>query len=80
MHLHALIMHMAATSRTTLNLREDLLRRAGELSGITRKTDLIHAGLAALIAREAQRRLASLGGAFPGAKAPRRRRMVRRKP
>lgn len=74
------MMHMITTNRTTVNLREDLLRRAGELSGITRKTDLIHAGLEALIAREAQRRLAAMGGTIPGAKAPRRRRITPRKP
>src|ERR1043165_9860930 len=50
-----------AHSRTTLNLRKDLLDRARRLSGIKKKTDLVHAGLQALIAREALRRLASVG-------------------
>jgi hypothetical protein len=63
-----------AHSRTTLNLRKDLLDRARRLSGIKKKTDLVHAGLQALIAREALRRLASMGGAYPNAKAPPRRR------
>jgi hypothetical protein len=65
---------MVASARTTLNLRKDLLERARRLSGIKRKTDLVHAGLEALIAREARQRLASMAGAFPNAKAPARRR------
>ena len=48
--------------RTTLNLDDDLLERARELSGIREKTALVHAGLEALIARESARRLAALGG------------------
>jgi hypothetical protein len=63
-------MHM----RTTLIIDETLLQRARELSGIQEKTALVHAGLKALIAREAARRLSSLGGSEPRLKAiPRRR-------
>jgi Arc/MetJ family transcription regulator len=54
----AILMHM----RTTLNLDEDLLRKAQDLSGLKEKTAVVHAGLEALIARESARRLASLGG------------------
>jgi len=61
-------------NRTTVILREDLLRQARAATGIKRKTDLLHAGLEALIARDALERLAALEGAFPNAKAPRRRR------
>ena len=53
------------TMRTTLNLNEDLLTRAQELTGLTEKTALIHAGLEALIARESAKRLADLGGTAP---------------
>jgi hypothetical protein len=60
--------------RTTLILDETLLERARELSGIKEKTALVHAGLEALIAREAAKRLGSLGGKLPKiASVPRRR-------
>jgi Arc/MetJ family transcription regulator len=48
--------------RTTLNIREALLKKAAELTGINEKTSLVHMGLEALIARESARRLAKLGG------------------
>lgn len=63
-------MHM----RTTLILDENLIERAQKLTGIRQKTALVHAGLEALIAREAARRLAALAGAEPALRAiPRRR-------
>jgi len=43
-------------------LDETLLSKARELTGIKEKTALVHAALEALIAREASRRLAALGG------------------
>jgi Bacterial antitoxin of type II TA system, VapB len=60
--------------RTTLILRDDLFRKASELTGILEKTALVHAGLEALIAREAARRLAALGGSDPHLEKPPRRR------
>jgi len=48
--------------RTTLHIDDQLLDRAGRLSGIREKTALVRAGLEALIARESARRLAALGG------------------
>jgi len=60
--------------RTTLILRDDLVRKASELTGIAEKTALVHAGLEALIAREAARRLAALGSSEPQLEEPRRRR------
>jgi Arc/MetJ family transcription regulator len=48
--------------RTTLNIDDDLLKRAARLSGIHEKTSLVKLGLEALIARESARRLAVLGG------------------
>jgi len=60
--------------RTTLIIDEKLLERARELTGIQEKTALVHAGLQALIAREAAKRLAALGGTEPGLRAIRRRR------
>jgi Arc/MetJ family transcription regulator len=63
-------MHM----RTTLNLDDGLIERARELTGIREKTALVRAGLEALIAREAGKRLAMLGGTQPKmANIPRRR-------
>lgn len=63
-------MHM----RTTLIINEELLERARAFTGIREKTALVHAGLEALIAREAARRLAALGGSAPKIRpVPRRR-------
>ena len=63
-------MHM----RTTLNLDDELLRRAREYTGVQEKTALIHEALRQLISREAARRLATLGGSMPMFEAGRRRR------
>lgn len=51
-------MHM----RTTLNIDDDILNKASELTGIKEKTSLVRLGLEALVARESARRLADLGG------------------
>jgi Arc/MetJ family transcription regulator len=51
-------MHM----RTTLNIDDEILRRASELTGVKEKTSLVRLGLEALIARESSKRLADLGG------------------
>lgn len=67
-------MHMYMHMRTTLILDDALLEEARELTGINEKTALVRAGLEALIAREAARRLAALGGTMPELKPiPRRR-------
>lgn len=71
-------MHTYMDMRTTLILNDALVERARRLTGITEKTALVHAGLEALIAREAARRLAALGGTMPGLPTPRRRRPSRR--
>ena len=47
--------------RTTLNIEDDLLAKAAELTGIKEKTSLVRLGLEALIARESAKRLAALG-------------------
>ena len=60
--------------RITLIIDENLLERARELTGIQDKAALVRAGLEALIARDAGKRLASLGGTQPKmASIPRRR-------
>jgi len=48
--------------RTTLNIEDELLARAAELTGIKEKTSLVRLGLEALIARESAKRLAALEG------------------
>ena len=70
MHGLCILMHM----RTTLNIDDDLLARAGKLTAIKEKTALVHAGLEALVARESAKRLAALGGTERALRAiPRRR-------
>lgn len=60
--------------RTTINIDQELVEKARELSGISEKTALVRRGLEALIALESARRLARLGGTEPNlARAPRRR-------
>jgi Arc/MetJ family transcription regulator len=51
-----------ASVKTTLNIDDELLRKAAKLTGIEEKTSLVRLGLEALIARESGRRLAKLGG------------------
>jgi Arc/MetJ family transcription regulator len=60
--------------RTTINLDDDLIERAQELTGIEERTALVREALKALVARESARRLVRLGGSDPNAMAPRRRR------
>jgi Arc/MetJ family transcription regulator len=70
MHSYDMLNHM----RTTLILDDELVREARELTGIEEKTALVHAGLRELIAKNAARRLAALGGSMPKFTAPPRRR------
>lgn len=63
-------MHM----RTTLNIEDNILLRASELTGVVEKTMLVKLGLEALIARESARRLAALGGTERDIKPVSRRR------
>jgi len=65
--------------RTTLIIDPNLLERASQLTGIRQKTALVRAGLEALIARDAAKRLASLEGTEPGLRSvPRRRAAAKR--
>lgn len=61
--------------RTTINLDDDLLEQAHFYTGIKERTALIHEALRVLIAREAGRRLAKLGGSDPNATAGPRKRL-----
>jgi Arc/MetJ family transcription regulator len=59
--------------RTTLNLDDDLLSAAQELTGVNERSALIRLALQALVERESARRLARLGGSEPQLQAiPRR--------
>jgi Arc/MetJ family transcription regulator len=60
--------------RTTVTLDGDLLAKAEEYTGIRNRSALIREALKLLVAREAARRLALLGGSEPDATAPPRRR------
>ncbi len=63
-------MHM----RTTLNIDDEILKEAAELTGITEKTSLVRMGLESLIAQENRKRLIALGGSQKGMRpVPRRR-------
>ena len=48
--------------RTTLNIDDQILKKASKLTGISEKTALVRLGLEALIAQESAKRLAALGG------------------
>ncbi len=60
--------------RTTVIIKDEVLKRAMEMTGIREKTALLHAGLEALIEKKACERLAALGGSAPDFKPGRRRR------
>lgn len=63
--------------RTTLNIDDDLLEQASQLSGLREKTAVVREGLRALIERESARRLAKLSATEPQVESiPRRRRSV----
>ena len=60
--------------RTTVNIDDELLARAMELTGVKERATLIRQGLEALVQREAAHRLIMLGGSSPDAELPPRRR------
>jgi len=60
--------------RTTVNIDEELLAKAGKLVSPMERTALLSEALKALIERESARRLARLGGTQPPLKAAPRRR------
>jgi Arc/MetJ family transcription regulator len=55
--------------RTTINLDDELIQKAADLTGRRERSALVRLGLEALIARESGRRLARLGGTDPEATA-----------
>jgi Arc/MetJ family transcription regulator len=63
-----------ADMKTTLNIDDQILRKASRLTGISEKTTLVRKGLEALIAQESAKRLAALGGSEKKLKSiPRRK-------
>ena len=63
-----------AGMKTTLNIDDQILRKASRLTGISEKTTLVRKGLEALIAQESAKRLADLGGSEKKLKSiPRRK-------
>jgi len=60
--------------RTTLNIDEQLLDQAQQLTGVREKAALVREGLRALIERESARRLAKLGATEPDMQKASRRR------
>jgi len=61
--------------RTTLNIDDELIEKASQLTGIKEKTALVKLGLKTLIERENSLRLARLGGTEKKLKPIPRRRM-----
>ena len=61
--------------RTTLNLDENLYKKAAQVTGIAEKTKLLHLGLETLIRQAVYKDFSSLFGTVKKAKAPRRRRI-----
>ena len=60
--------------RTTVNIDDELLKKAEEFTGISERATLVREAFKALIEREAARRLSKLGGTMPDLESiPRRR-------
>ncbi len=60
--------------RTTLNIDDEILKKASMLTGIKEKTALVRMGLESLIAQQGRQRLAALGGTERNLKPIQRRR------
>ncbi len=60
--------------RTTITIDDELMEKAQRYTGIEEKSALIREALRSLVAREAARRLAAMGGSEPELEqVPRRR-------
>jgi Arc/MetJ family transcription regulator len=62
--------------RTTITLDDEFLARAESLIGPMDRSEIVSAGLIALVERESARRLARLGGSEPQLRPVRRRRQL----
>ena len=67
---------MRHNMRTTININDEILKKASLLTGIKEKTNLVKRGLEALISLESSRRLAKLGAKEKNVKNIRRRRSM----
>lgn len=63
--------------RTTMNVDDELVAKASELTGVRERTALVRMGLEALIAQKSAHRLAKLGGTEKQLRRPPRRRARR---
>lgn len=70
MYIDAILISM----KTTVILKDELVKEAMQVTGLKEKTAVIHLGLMELINRAARERLIALGGSLKSASAPRRRR------
>ena len=70
-----ILMHTkeAIAVRTTVNIDQELIDEARQLTGIEGQSALFKEGLVALVQRESARRLVALGGTMPDLKDIRRR-------
>jgi Arc/MetJ family transcription regulator len=59
--------------RATIAIDDELFAKAQEFAGVNGKSAVVRVALEAFVQREAGRRLASMGGTQPDAKAPPRR-------
>ena len=62
--------------RATVTLDDELVAKARRYTGIEEKSALVSKALRELVALEAARELAGMGGTDPGATAPPRRRSL----
>ncbi|MBN2719240.1 MAG: type II toxin-antitoxin system VapB family antitoxin [Deltaproteobacteria bacterium] len=60
--------------RTTLHINDELLEEARALTGLQTKTEIVEAGLKALVQAASAQRLSMLAGSVKDASAPYRRR------
>jgi Arc/MetJ family transcription regulator len=60
--------------RTTVNIDDELLKKAQKMTGIKERAALLRAGLKALIEQASSKRLAALGGSEPQIRPVERRR------
>ena len=64
--------------RTTLNINDEILKKAASLTGIKEKTSLVRRALESLVASESAKRLARLAGSENKVRPVKRRRSTHR--
>ena len=69
-------LYILAIMKTTLNIDDQILKKASRLTGISEKTALVRRGLEALIEQESAKRLAALGGTEKQLKSIPRRKSI----